>query len=438
MCIIVYKEAGAQPLKRKIYKRCFDKNDDGAGFAWWDAEEQLWNVHKGLMTFKKFWRAFNSHQFGEMDTVISHFRIGTSGNRKGPDCTHPFPITFDFEEMRELEYQADNIVFHNGVIGFGKEKNSDTMMGVAEYVAPLFPHIEEKGITEILGEVLEDTKCRWLITKGDQPYLYGNWLEDADYGGYFFSNDGYKEPKVYVQPESGNSVYESRYGNFNRTHSFEPPTTIRFYRFESGITASQFIGSDGLWVWPLWNEALRLDRIESAKENNAAIFKSGSDASTDSKLADGIVDALTGDTPTSIIVTPHDKKHSYEDFPVSVTGLLDNKGNVIWQDGYQEEDDMACCPGCGEDNAMEASQLLHGDTVCVACGCVFVLATGQILLYDPSVIADDGMLRYQDCPYCDTVVTVDEWGQCPKCSEIIDPTIAENRIKLQRAGAKCK
>jgi len=430
-------------LRKKVYKRCFDGNSDGAGFAYWNEEKNTWSVQKGFMTFKHWWKAFNRHEFTVDDIVISHFRIGTSGNRKGPDCTHPFPITDDFEKMRVLEYDSDNIVFHNGVIGIGKDENSDTMLGIVEYVVPLWPHIEEKGITEILGEVLEDTKCRWLITEKDQVYLYGRWKKNTEHTGYYFSNDNYKPAPVYNYSSNNwrnrgsNGVYRS--GSLNGTGRRQTTMFIR-----SSHIAKDFYDYEDKWNWSLWEEQVRKDRLEISEaiySNKKADDKASDEMArnaglltsedikylTDPNWDKDDDDELDGNTT---IVSPHEPPP--EDFPVTVTGLLDNHGNIIWDDKYDEDSDLPCCPSCGGED-LEESQLLNGDTACKDCGAIFEMSTGDVILYDPSIIVDQ---RYVECPVCTTVVRITEWGECPMCAHIIDHKRTTDMIAKQHILAK--
>jgi len=399
MCIVLYKPQETPVLKKKVYKRCFTKNSDGAGFAWWDEEDQTWQVQKGFMKFKHFWNAFNKHQFTENHIVITHFRIGTSGNRKGPDCTHPFPVTKDYDEMRMTEYSCPNIVFHNGVVGFGHDDKSDTMIAIKDYVNPLFPHMEEEGISEILGEVLEDGKCRWLITEGDDIFLYGKWLEDEKYGKTMFSNDGYKEPKAYTHPAPATTT-----DNHGIVYSYGGGTT-RLYR--SSAILQDFLGPDTLWDWMKWDKVQRMHGMES----------------TDLVGFDPSESEPTGN------VTPNEKL-SFYDVPVTFTGYLDDEGNIILNEEYIASDDLPCCPSCGCEEHIDI-QNGDGDRGCTQCGCVYELTTGEIIMYNPDLCVKDLDVL---CPVCDKEITTNDWGECPVCESILEARKAEAQIKEQRGG----
>jgi len=411
MCVIIYKPAESEMLRKKVYKRCFDANTDGGGFAWWDTEAETWQVQKGFMTFKKWWKAFNLHNFQVSDIVIVHFRIGTSGNRKGPDCTHPFPITEDLEEMQALEYSSDNVVFHNGVIGLGQEEYSDTMIGIIDYVVPLWKHIEEKGISEILGEVLEDSRCRWIITEKDTVYMYGKWEEDTKYPGYYFSNDGYKPVKVY---NYGND--DSYYGSNWNTHTATRCTTIRYFRTTSD--ASDFQNAGGVWAWALWDEFMRKERLDLADAYSNTVKEEVIISKKDVQRAQREVQA---------IISPCEKTVQ-ADFPITITGLLDNNGDIIWDSQYDMDLDIPCCPSCGGDDLTD-SEMMIGDSACTSCGAVFQMSTGKVLLLDTNVIISN---KYRECPVCKTIVKLNEWGECPECEHIIDSDITETMLKQQK------
>jgi hypothetical protein len=371
LCILIYKEQDYSVLKKKVYKRCFVSNPDGAGYAWWDTDKQTWSVRKGFMTFKSFWKAFNTDAFArdfKSTAVITHFRVGTSGNRKGPDCTHPFIISRDYEGMRELEFDSERIAFHNGVIGPGKGKNSDTMMGVFEYIAPLMPHLKEEGIEEILEELLMTNKCKWLITNKEITHFYGNWIKDEEYPGYDFSNSSYEPIKVKVYSAFKDSKPDGRW-------SSRGPTKV----FRSG-KADDFYGLDKTWSWDKWDE--------------------GPFNPVDTKANDKI--------ESTTIISPNDIV-GYFNAPAVAVGLVDGNGDIQWEEDYSSDDDMMCCASCGSSEVAVDEDVAH----CGKCGAVFSTEDGSIIMYD----AGDNK-RF--CETCMHSMLVDETGRCESCGTIID------------------
>jgi hypothetical protein len=379
LCILIYKEQDYSVLKKKVYKRCFVSNPDGAGYAWWDTDKQTWSVRKGFMTFRSFWKSFNTDAFArdfKSTAVITHFRVGTSGNRKGPDCTHPFIISRDYEGMRELEFDSEHIAFHNGVIGPGKGKNSDTMMGVFEYIAPLMPHLKEEGIEEILEELLMTNKCKWLITNKEITHFYGKWIKDKEYPGYDFSNSSYEPVKVKVYTPAKDSKQGA--GKWSKTG----PIKV----FRAG-KADDFYGLDNTWSWEKWDE--------------------GPFNPTNTKPLPGYTDGGTK------IISPNDIV-GYFHAPAVAVGLVDDNGDIQWEEDYSTSDDMMCCVSCGSsDVETEAGSDV---ACCEKCGAVFSTEDGTIMMYDTG-----STKRY--CETCMRNVLIDETGRCEACNSILDYTM---------------
>jgi hypothetical protein len=401
MCIAIYKKAGAEVLKKKVYKRCFRANPDGAGFAWWDGYESTWHARKGFMTFKAFWKAFNRLDFLKDTDVICHFRVGTSGNRKGADCTHPFPVTLELAEMRELEFSNKQIVFHNGVIGMGVGINSDSMLGVQEYIAPLLPHIDEPGIEDILEECLMTGKCRWLITDDDKINFYGTWVEDKDYPGYSFSNRCYEEPKVTVV---ANAIYSHMEESYNRNYAYNTIAPHRMYKVGK---LKDFQTVAGLWSWALWEVnrySIRPEPREEKSKSVSNIIKESHEK----------------------IVTPNKEVLSFINHPASVMGLLDKDGNIMWDDGYSSVEDLLSCPSCGGEDLIT----VDGNMGCRQCGCIFNGDSGETVSYNKYLMLDKDGKAYCDACLCH--MPSSKWGECVKCGNIIDPTKMEKKIVAQQ------
>ena len=100
---------------KKTLKRCFDNNDDGAGFMY-NASGKVY-IKKGFATFQEFWKTLRKirEEYGDNIPCVMHFRISTqAGNR--PDCTHPFPLSSHMKDLRLLETTTDIGIAHNGII----------------------------------------------------------------------------------------------------------------------------------------------------------------------------------------------------------------------------------------------------------------------------------------------------------------------------------
>lgn len=396
MCIAVYKEAGQPVQKKKVYKRCFRKNPDGAGYAWYNEGKGVWVVRKGLMSFKKFWKAFNTDNNKINFTgkkLLVHFRVGTSGNRKGPDCTHPFPVSADLDDMRALQYETDRLVAHNGVVGPGCGTASDTMIAIRDHIDLLWDLLydkdKEKRATALLEELLEIKKCRWFIANKDDVTLFGTWSHSYEYDSKF-SNRGYL-PDTPLPPALPGLADGAAVDNDS---PFVPPQTQRFVRQGD---YSMYCDQQGEWSWDLWKEG----------NKQHYVYK---DADKDVELS-----------------SPNET-HDYLDSPASVMALVDKDGNILWDDDYEPTKDLAQCPSCFSEDLTE-SGYIHGEMGCLSCGCVFEADTGNIVLFDPSICED--MKIYMKCETCGEQVQIDQYGECPHCGTILDAELAERRIKEQ-------
>src|SRR5210317_419559 len=132
MCIIVSKEKGQRMPTKKTLKCCFDNNKDGAGFMY--VRDGSVQIDKGYMTFRGFWKGLQAQKFTVDDAVIMHFRISTAGKIR-PENTHPFPLHKDLEDLCKTRIACKHAVVHNGIIGQGEGKISDTMVFVRDVLA---------------------------------------------------------------------------------------------------------------------------------------------------------------------------------------------------------------------------------------------------------------------------------------------------------------
>jgi hypothetical protein len=327
MCVIVYKPRGVKKVPKRILKKCWNNNNDGAGYAIWDYDEQQWAVKKGFMFFSKFWNSYREENISTDDTVIVHFRIGTSG-KEIPALTHPFPVTDKLEEMAELEYKADNIVFHNGVIGFGENGWSDTCVAVKEIIDPLHPYLVDDKIFNYLQDPLEVKQNRWIITKGAEIYQYGKWETDE---GVEYSNDTYKRDRWVGTTHT----YDQSYDQFG---------------FPTWPTSQTFMDEKtGKFDWDKW---------EARGSKQSELPWSGS-----------VSDVPPGKDDEAIII---DMDAEGKGTPEAVF----NKSKAA---------DLLCCPNCYHEQYLDDSPFNVGDTICLICGCVFIELTGETCTFDSDI-----------------------------------------------------
>lgn len=332
ICIIVYKPIDVKPPTKRVLKRCWRNNDDGAGYAVWDAKTELWNVKKGFMSFRKFWKSYRTEEITVEDVVFLHFRIGTSGEDT-PELTHPFPVVDDLKKMGELNYSAADIVLHNGIIGQGEKEWSDTCVAVRDIVDPLHPYLDDDKVFSYLSDPLETQRNKWIITKGSQIFQYGKWeLEN----GIEYSNATYKEDRWAAYTTHG-------------TVTGNPDTGV--FGFPTYEQHSNFRKVDGHFDWDKW---------EARGSKQTELPWSG--ATTD--------------------IPPNED----EEDPAIVIDI-DAEGKAHPEPAYNanKASELLCCPNCYHDKYLDNSPYNVGDTICLICGCVFVELTGETCTFDPDI-----------------------------------------------------
>lgn len=332
MCIIAYKPAGVELLTKTTLQECFRRNNDGAGFAWWDFTERTWNVKKGFMKWTDFWKAFQDMGFTKKDSYACHFRIGTSGNKDGGN-THPFPLDTDYDKMRQTEFSSDNVIFHNGVVGIGDGIASDTMECIKDYLSPLSRYMfKDDALFEIFRDYLQTTKCRWLLLTKDTIFKFGTWQED--FGGAFFSNGGYKP-------------------------------------YVANTTTSTTTAGTGHRQWPdsrggRWSshtaQQIQNDK-ETAKKGRASYVNGGGDI-----VNNGVVSFKNLSKVRALIVSA--------------------TGEVRFKDAEDAKIRTIACPTCYETRDIYDAHALGynmGDSICLTCGSVFDDHTGYVHFFEPNI-----------------------------------------------------
>lgn len=205
MCVICIKPAGeCMPGIAKI-KRAFTKNKDGAGYMFPHNGEVY--IRKGFFTVKDFVSDINK-TMKELDInikeipVVIHCRITTSGGTNKENC-HPFPLTNNVDELRNLTAIANVGIAHNGVIkSLYNSAISDTMWFIKDCLSSLtFEQIKDSTVQNLIKEVI--TSDRMVFLNGEGEYItIGNWVKD---GPYLWSNSSFSA--VVVTTTYSNTKY---------------------------------------------------------------------------------------------------------------------------------------------------------------------------------------------------------------------------------------
>ena len=176
MCVIAVIPKG-KPVDQADLKKCWNRNPDSAGYVF---------SSEGSLLIKRFleWEPFIKHfvKDFEKSSLVSnflvHFRIATSGGVNLDNC-HPFSVN------------RDHAVVHNGVLGPGKGKKSDTHLFRDEILTPLFsrnPKVLEDQVTmELLRRALGSSN-KMVFMRRDGKYKIVNEAGGTWKAGLWYSN----------------------------------------------------------------------------------------------------------------------------------------------------------------------------------------------------------------------------------------------------------
>ena len=198
MCIIVIKPKNKKIPDKILLNRCFKNNQDGIGYMYVNNKEVV--IRKGFMSFDDFYNNllsdYKKNNLNKNNLVI-HFRKATSGKSK-LGCTHPFPITDDYNELHLTNTKTDIGICHNGKITYLNNKfgkYSDTQLYIAEVIKPLIK-LDKNAFKykEIQNSILITTKSKWAILDNkDNLFTIGDFIND---NGYMYSNEKYKTSNI--------------------------------------------------------------------------------------------------------------------------------------------------------------------------------------------------------------------------------------------------
>jgi predicted glutamine amidotransferase len=199
MCIICYKPNNKKMPKYEVLKTMFDNNPDGSGFMY-HHNGRVYG-EKGFMTFDDFYHALKKHKnIWKQSPFVLHFRISTQAG-VNKECTHPFPLSENMNELKKLRF-SDNVgVCHNGIIYLtssysAKISHSDTMEFITDYLSLIIKNNEywKNNDTLTLIERLAESKLAILDGSGHCE-LIGQF---TNVNGIYYSNDSYKKREYFA------------------------------------------------------------------------------------------------------------------------------------------------------------------------------------------------------------------------------------------------
>lgn len=194
MCVILYKPNNVRMPDKAVLKTCYDNNPDGAGYMY--SKDNNVFIKKGFMTFNEFYKSLKAtKKLWNNTPFVIHFRISTQAG-VNKECTHPFPLSSNMNDLKKLSYKSNIGIAHNGIIDLTSNyykkdiKHSDTMEFITDYLSLIIDNINyyKNNKTLELIERLCGSKLA-ILDRCGHCELIGNF-ENVD--GCYFSNSSYK------------------------------------------------------------------------------------------------------------------------------------------------------------------------------------------------------------------------------------------------------
>lgn len=214
MCIIAVKKPGVPFPSEDTIRNMWVRNPDGAGIMYTDGSNRV-TIDKGYMKLKDF-NARLDELKREIDidkeTVVLHFRIGTSGGNTAEN-THPFPISKRVSDLKALRMRTKIGIAHNGIIKIERpiEGISDTMEYIRTKLYSIYMNqhwfFKNKDILDKIERQI--TSKMVFLEPTREVQLVGKFITDKD--GMIYSNSSYEGFKYY-----GVGAYGGYYGYYGR------------------------------------------------------------------------------------------------------------------------------------------------------------------------------------------------------------------------------
>jgi predicted glutamine amidotransferase len=194
MCVIVYKPKNVDFPSKETLEKCWNKNDDGAGFMYPYKNKVV--IKKGFMTFDEFYEELTStiNTYGDKRPFVMHFRITTQGGVQAK-LTHPYPISKNMDDLRELRFVSDMGVAHNGIISLtsnhSENDNNDTMKFITDYLSLIVKNRSYYKDADNLDLISKLCKSKLAILDGaGHVELIGNFIKGED--DCYYSNENFR------------------------------------------------------------------------------------------------------------------------------------------------------------------------------------------------------------------------------------------------------
>ena len=254
MCVIAIKpqSIGLPPQERLL--EMFTHNTDGAGFMY--CRDGKVHIRKGFMKFRKLIAAIKHEKLTKEDTVVFHFRIGTSGSKSRKN-THPFPVSSKKSELEALSFETDLGMAHNGVLSYDEDKKadfSDTMTFIRDILSDKTIRdslATNPAIFSLVEMAIGNSKFVFLDNDHDYA-LMGDWKKDEE------ANDGLLYSNLFFKFNKNVTVYHST--RYNNRHSANTWDEHEWDNYRSEITHNRgTITSSQIASFP---EAVQIESTE--------------------------------------------------------------------------------------------------------------------------------------------------------------------------------
>jgi predicted glutamine amidotransferase len=218
MCIIVYKPKNVKLPDRKILRNCYLNNDDGAGYMFVDNGKV--QIRKGFDDFNKFYKAVLK-DYDISKSMVLHFRISTSGGINA-GATHPFPLSYSFDEMKKTVNECNVGIAHNGVIRLTEPTTTESASGINDTMKFIKTYMNifldsdgtERLTPKDINLINNMTNSKLAILYNNDTVQLTNILAWKEQDGVYYSNDTFSYRVVYNYKNVNDAVWYSNYDRY--------------------------------------------------------------------------------------------------------------------------------------------------------------------------------------------------------------------------------
>lgn len=214
MCVILICKRQRPTLE--ILEKCHDRNNDGAGIAWFDDTDQA-KYKKGFNDPEK---VFEFTQKLKLPFIV-HFRWASIGGRTDM-LTHPFEVTSNSE--LKLEGQSHKLLFQNGTVS-----TWDMYLAAAGIDVPIGPVSDSRALAMIISKhgnskfltKLPDSRFIVMDAIDRRFYIYGSFTEENGiaYSNMFWKNGASKKKGCQTYCPGNSQVTYNNYSGHSQANN---------------------------------------------------------------------------------------------------------------------------------------------------------------------------------------------------------------------------